>query len=79
MPFYGARGMVLCHKISCRGIEEDKEKVETIEKLPPLTLIKAIKSSLGHIGFYQRFIKDFLRIARPLTKLIEKDKPFVFS
>ncbi|GJX20324.1 reverse transcriptase domain-containing protein [Tanacetum coccineum] len=34
---------------------------------------------LGHAGFYQRFFKDFSKIARPLTKLLEKDTPFEFN
>ena len=45
----------------------------------PLTLVKAIRSFLGHIGFYWRFIKDFSKLARPLTKLLKKDEPFVLS
>ena len=70
---------MLGHKISCRGIEVDKAKVKTIEKLPPFASIKAIRSFLGHAGFYKRFIKDFLKIVRLLTKLLEKDDPFIFS
>nr|GFA86760.1 reverse transcriptase domain-containing protein [Tanacetum cinerariifolium] len=30
-------------------------------------------------GFYRRFIKDFSKIARPMTRLLEKDAPFIFS
>nr|GEZ72341.1 reverse transcriptase domain-containing protein [Tanacetum cinerariifolium] len=36
-------------------------------------------SFLGHAGFYQRFIQDFSKIARPMTHLLEKDTLFVFS
>ena len=72
-------GIVLSQKISCRGIEVDRAKFETIEKLPPPASIKAIWSFLGHKGFYRRFIKDFSKIVRPLTKLLENDTPFVFS
>ncbi|GJR95357.1 reverse transcriptase domain-containing protein [Tanacetum coccineum] len=43
------------------------------------TDIKGIRSFLGHAGFYRRFIKDFSKIARPLTKLLEKDTPFEFD
>ena len=40
--------------------------------------IKGIRSFLGHVGFYRRFIKDFSKISRPLTNLLQKDVPFVF-
>ncbi|GJX88688.1 reverse transcriptase domain-containing protein [Tanacetum coccineum] len=43
------------------------------------TNIKGIRSFLGYASFYQRFIKDFSKIARPLTKLLEKDTPFEFN
>nr|GEV06022.1 reverse transcriptase domain-containing protein [Tanacetum cinerariifolium] len=33
----------------------------------------------GHTGFYRRFIKDFSKIARPMTRLLEKDTAFIFS
>ena len=65
-------GIVLGHKISQKGIEVDKAKVELIEKLPPPISVKAIKSFLGHVGFYRRFIKDFSKIAKPLSMLLEK-------
>ena len=34
---------------------------------------------MGHEGFYRRFIKDFSKIAKPLTKLLLKDAPFLFN
>ena len=52
-------GIVLSHVISERGIEVDRAKRETVEKLPPPTDIKSLRSFLGHAGFYRRFIKDF--------------------
>ncbi|GJS09362.1 reverse transcriptase domain-containing protein [Tanacetum coccineum] len=72
-------GIVLGHKVSSAGLEVDKAKIDIISKLPPLTNIKGVRSFLGHAGFYQRFIKDFSKIARPLTKLLEKDTPFEFD
>ncbi|GJU21027.1 reverse transcriptase domain-containing protein [Tanacetum coccineum] len=72
-------GIVLGHKISKSGIEVDRAKVDVISKLPPPTTVKGIRSFLGHAGFYRRFIKDFSKIARPMTHLLEKDTPFFFS
>nr|GEV46724.1 reverse transcriptase domain-containing protein [Tanacetum cinerariifolium] len=39
---------------------------------------EGIRSFLGHVGFYRRFIKDFLKISRPMTHLLEKNSPFIF-
>ncbi|KAK1609483.1 hypothetical protein QYE76_033156 [Lolium multiflorum] len=55
-------GIVLGHKISERGIEVDRAKVEAIEKMP-----------------YPRDVKDFSKISKPLTNLLQKDVPFVFD
>nr|GEW53611.1 reverse transcriptase domain-containing protein [Tanacetum cinerariifolium] len=72
-------GIVLGHKISKQWIEVDKAKVDVITKLPHPTNVKGIRSFLGHAGFYRCFIKDFSKIARPMTRLLEKDAPFIFS
>ena len=70
---------MLEHKVSARGTEVDKAKIEVIEQLPPPMNVKGIRSFLGHAGFYRRFIKDFSQIARPLTSLLAKDAPFIFN
>nr|GEY13658.1 reverse transcriptase domain-containing protein [Tanacetum cinerariifolium] len=72
-------GIVLDHKISKQGIKVDKAKVDVITKLPHPTTVKDIQIFIGHAGFYQRFIKDFSKIARPMTRLLKKDTPFIFS
>ncbi|GJZ33622.1 reverse transcriptase domain-containing protein [Tanacetum coccineum] len=66
-------------KIESESLDVDKAKINVISKLPPPTNVKGIRSFLGYAGFYQRFIKDFSKIARPLTKLLEKDIPFEFD
>nr|GEV26298.1 hypothetical protein [Tanacetum cinerariifolium] len=63
--FMVKEGIVLGHKISKSGIEVDRAK--------------GIRSFLGHVGFYRRFIQDFSKIARPMAHLLEKDTPFFFS
>jgi len=71
--------IVLGHVISHNGIEVDKAKTDLIVNLPPPTSVKVIMSCLGHADFYRRFIKDFSKIAKPLTNLLAKDVPFNFS
>nr|GFA66063.1 reverse transcriptase domain-containing protein [Tanacetum cinerariifolium] len=77
--FMVKEGIVLSHKISKNGIEVDKAKVDVIAKLPHPTTVKGIRSFLGHAGFYRRFIKDFSKIFRSMTHLLEKNTPFIFS
>ncbi|GJZ04715.1 reverse transcriptase domain-containing protein [Tanacetum coccineum] len=72
-------GIVLGHKISKNGIEVDKAKVDVIAKLPHPTTVKGVWNFLGHAGFYRRFIKDFSKISRLMTHLLEKNTPFIFS
>ncbi|GJS71914.1 transposon ty3-I gag-pol polyprotein [Tanacetum coccineum] len=62
--FMVKEGIVLGHKISKKGIEVDKAKIDVISKLPHPTTVKGIRSFLGHAGFYravlgQRIEKHF--------------------
>ncbi|GJV07144.1 reverse transcriptase domain-containing protein [Tanacetum coccineum] len=77
--FMCREGIVLGHKISKSGKEVDRAKVDVIAKLPHPTTVKGVRSFLGHAGFYRCFIQDFSKIARPMTHLLEKETPFVFS
>ncbi|GJX38610.1 reverse transcriptase domain-containing protein [Tanacetum coccineum] len=77
--FMVKEGICAGHKVSNAGLKVDKAKINVISKLPPPTNIKGVRSFLGHAGFYRRFIKDFSKIARPITKLLEKDTPFEFD
>ena len=75
--FMVKEGIVLGHWISKRGIEVDRAKVETIEKLLPPSSVKRIRSFLGHA--YRRFIKDFSKIAKSLSSMLVQRAPFDFD
>ncbi|GJX19599.1 reverse transcriptase domain-containing protein [Tanacetum coccineum] len=77
--FMVKEGIVLGHKISKSGIEVDRAKFDVIAKISHPTFVKGVRSFLGHAGFYRRFIQDFFKIARPMTHLLEKETPFIFS
>lgn len=57
----------------------DKVKIQVIEKLPPPTSVKGVRSFSGHAGFYRRFIKDFSKVTKPLCNLLMKDVTFEFN
>ena len=67
------------HKVSKSGVEVDKARVEVFEKSPPPISIKGMRSFLGHVGFYWRFIKDFSKISRPMCNILEKEVIFDFD
>ncbi|RDX82975.1 Retrovirus-related Pol polyprotein from transposon 17.6, partial [Mucuna pruriens] len=56
--------------VSNRGIEVDKAKIDAITSLPNPASVREVRSFLGHAGFYRRFIKNFNKLALPLSKLL---------
>ena len=70
---------MLGHIVSSKGLEVDKAKIEVIQNLPLLSTVKDLRSFLGHIGFYRRFIQDFAKVSKPLTTLLCKDKDFIIN
>ncbi|RDY08053.1 Retrovirus-related Pol polyprotein from transposon 17.6, partial [Mucuna pruriens] len=77
--FMVTKGIVLGHLVSNRGIEVDKAKIDVITSLPTLTSVREVRSFLGHVGFDRGFIKDFSKLALPLSKLLQKDVEFNFD
>jgi hypothetical protein len=66
----------LGHVISAGGISVDPSKVkDMLNWMPPMNASE-IQSFLGLAGYYRQFIKDFSKIAKPMTRLLEKNKDF---
>ena len=66
----------LGHHVSEEGLHLDPRLLDSIRKIPIPTTITQVRSFLGLVGYYRRFIKGFLKIAAPLTRLLEKNRPF---
>ena len=77
--FMVREGVVLGHIISGKGFEVDKAKIEVIQNLPLPSTVKDLRSFLGHVGYYRRFIQDFAKVSKPLTALLCKDKDFIID
>lgn len=57
----------------------DPTKIEVIKSFPPPKNVKVMRSFLGHAGFHRHFMKGFPRIAKALTKFLQKDAHFFFD
>jgi hypothetical protein len=69
----------LRHIISKGGIYVDPSKVQNVLSWNVPTSVDDIRSFLVLAGYYQRFIKRFLKINKPMTELIEKDNKFEWT
>jgi hypothetical protein len=69
----------LGHVISKGGIFTDLSKVQNVLSWKAPTSVSDIRSFLGLAGYYRRFIEGFLKISKPMTKLLEKDKQFEWT
>lgn len=69
----------LGHIISENGISPDPAKVTHVVNFKTPQTQKEVKSFLGLVGYYRRFIKDFAKISKPLTELLKKNTKYIWS
>ena len=62
--------------VSAEGVKMNDDKVKAILEWPTLKTVRGVCSFLGLANFYQRFIKDYAQVARPLNDLTKKDQAF---
>ena len=70
----------LGHILKCKeGISPYPRKLEAVKNFPRPKNIKHVRQFLGLSGYYQRFIKNFSQIAKPLSKLPQKEVEFCWA
>ena len=77
--FFKEEVELLGHKLSTKGISPIDSKVNVIMNWLPPKNIKQLRSFLGAIGYYRKFIYNFAQIAKPLYELTKKNVPFVWT
>ncbi|GJR30306.1 putative reverse transcriptase domain-containing protein [Tanacetum coccineum] len=69
----------LGHLIDSQGLHVDPAKIEAVKNWTSPTTPTEIRQFLGLAGYYQRFIKDFSKIAKSLTELTQKNKKYIWG
>ncbi|GJR58860.1 hypothetical protein Tco_1501022 [Tanacetum coccineum] len=77
--FWISKVLFLGHMIDSEGIHVDPAKIEAIKDWTSPKSPTEIRQFLGLVGYYQRFIKGFSKIAKPMTKLTQKKVKLVWS
>ena len=66
----------LGYKVTPEGLQPDPRLMDAIRNIPPPTCVTEVRSFLGLVGYYRRFIARFSDKAAPLNRLLHKDKPW---
>ena len=69
----------LRHIVIENGIATDPDKVKLVKNYPTPTKVSEVRSFLGFVGYKRKYIKDFCKIAEPLTNLTRKDAHFLWD
>ncbi|GJW78303.1 putative reverse transcriptase domain-containing protein [Tanacetum coccineum] len=69
----------LGHVIDSQGIHIDPAKIEAVKNWASPTTPTEVRQFLRLTGYYRRFIKDFLKIAKSLTELTQKNKKYIWG
>ncbi|GJQ96641.1 putative reverse transcriptase domain-containing protein [Tanacetum coccineum] len=69
----------LGHLIDSQGLHVDPAKIEVVKNWTSPTTPTEVRQFLGLAGYYRRFIEGFSKIAKPLTKLTQKNKNYIWD
>ena len=61
----------LGHVVSKEGVSTDPEKIKAVTEWPQPTTVTEVRSFLGFVSYYRRFIPNFSKVAKPLNKLLQ--------
>lgn len=67
------------HVVSRSGVAPDDQKIRAVRDFPCPKSVSEVRRFVGMASWFRRFIKDFSTIAKPLTTLTEKNRPFLWD
>jgi hypothetical protein len=79
MHFLSKKIHYLGHIVSEEGIVVDLEKIEAIKSWPTPKNVSEVRSFMGLVGYYRRFIEGFSKVAHPITSLQKKGTKFEWT
>jgi hypothetical protein len=68
--------VLLGHIVCKQGFLFDPSQIAIIVDFPPPTSFKQLRTALGHIGYYKKYIKVYTQITTTMEKLLNKDCQF---
>ena len=77
--FRKTRIRCLGHVISGQGVWPQEDKVQAIKEMPPPRNVKQLRSFLGLASYYRRFIQNFSKVAKPLNRMLQKDRRWAWK
>jgi hypothetical protein len=72
-------GILLGHIVCKQGLLVDPANIAIIVNWPSPKIVCQLRETLGHIGYYKKFIKGYMQITAPMEKLLRKDTKFQWN
>ena len=61
----------LGHVVCKEGVSTDPDKITAVTEWPQPTTVTEVRSLLGFVSYYRRFISNFSKVAKPLNQLLQ--------
>lgn len=69
----------LGHIISREGLHPDPKKIQRLKDWAIPRTVNEVRSFLGFANYYRRFVRDFAKVAEPLTRLLKADATWIWE